>query len=286
ELVREFATVIDALETTEAEAAVILSSKPGVWIAGADIDEFRDLRTPEDGERLSQSGHELLGRLERLRIPVVAAIDGAALGGGLEVALACTYRIATDAPATRLGLPEVQLGILPGIGGTQRLPRLVGLRAALDLMLTGRLLDARRARRIGMIDEVVPTAALERIARQVARGLVEGRKQPRAGRSRGSPQWVENLPGMRGVILRKAREGVREKTHGLYPAPLKILDVVEAGLDLPMEAALRLEAKAFGKLAVTPEARSLTHVFLASTAAKNDPRLPGAPEPRDVERIA
>ena len=285
-LIAAFAEVLSRLETSDARAAIIISGKPGVWIAGADIEEFGELKTAADGERLSRTGHELLERLERLRIPVLAAIDGAALGGGLEVALACTYRIATDSPKTRLGLPEVQLGVLPGAGGTQRLPRLVGLRAALDLMLTGRQLDARRARRIGLLDEMVPTAALERISAEVARSLADGRKRPRAGRTKGSPQWMENLPGMRGVILKKARDGVMEKTRGLYPAPLKILDVVERGLDLPMKEALPLEAKAFGELSVTPEARSLAHVFLASTAAKNDPQLPGAPEARDVDRVA
>lgn len=286
DLISAFGDVLTRLEGGEARAAIILSGKPGVWIAGADIEELGRIRSADDGQRLSRSGHELLGRLERLDLPVIAAIDGAALGGGLEVALACSYRIATDSPRTKLGLPEVQLGLLPGAGGTQRLPRLVGLRAALDLMLTGRQLDARRARRIGLVDEMVPSAALERIAAEVARALIAGRKRPRAGRPKGSPQWIENLPGMRAVILRKAREGVMEKTRGLYPAPLKILDVVGAGLDLPMERALHLEAEAFGELTVTPEAGSLTHVFLASTAAKNDPQLPGNPEAREVERVA
>ena len=286
DLIAAFDRVLGELEKGPAKAAIIISDKPGVWIAGADIEEFGRLRSAADGERLSRTGHDLLARLERLPIPVVAAIDGAALGGGLEVALACTYRIATDSPKTKLGLPEVQLGILPGAGGTQRLPRLVGLRAALDLMLTGRQLDARRARRIGLVDEMVPGAALERIAAEVARALIAGRKQPRSGRAKGSPQWIENLPGMRAVILRKAREGVMEKTHGLYPAPLRILDVVGAGLDLPLERALPLEAKAFGELSVTPESRGLAHVFLASTAAKNDAQLPGDPQPREVERVA
>jgi 3-hydroxyacyl-CoA dehydrogenase/enoyl-CoA hydratase/3-hydroxybutyryl-CoA epimerase len=285
-LVDELAGVIGRLEGGEARAAVILSGKPGVWIAGADIEEFGELETAADAERVSAGGHALLQRLERLKIPVVAAIDGACLGGGLEVALACSYRIATDSPRTKLGAPEVQLGILPGAGGTQRLPRLVGLRTALDLVLTGRQLDARRAKRIGLVDEVVPAPTLERVARQAALALAAGRKQPRAGRRRGSPQWVENLPGVRGFILKKAREGVMEKTHGLYPAPLEILDVVGRGLDLPLEEGLKLEARAFGRLAVTPESRALVHVFLATTAAKNDPELPGGAEAREVDRVA
>ncbi len=285
-LIQSFDQVLSHLESSDARAAIIISDKPNVWIAGADIEEFGTLRSASDGEKLSRTGHELLRRLERLRIPVVAAIDGVALGGGLEVALACTYRIATDNPRTRLGLPEVQLGVLPGAGGTQRLPRLIGLADSLDLMLTGRQLDARRARRAGLVDEVVAAAALERIAGEVALALADGKKQPRAGRPKGSPKWMENLPGVRNVIMRKARQGVMQKTKGLYPAPLKILEVVSRGLDRPLDEALEIEARAFGQLSVTPEARSLAHVFLAGTAARNDPQLEGQPEAREVERVA
>src|SRR5690606_36073716 len=123
-------------------------------------------------------------------------------------------------------------------------------------------------------------------AAEVALALADGRKQPRAGRPKGSPKWVENLPGVRNVIMRKARQGVMQKTRGLYPAPLRILEVVGRGLDRPLDEALELEACAFGELSVTPEARSLAHVFLAGTAARNDPQLPGDPQPRDVERVA
>lgn len=285
-LIDDLSRVIRRLENGEARAAVILSAKPGVWIAGADIEELGQIRRAEDGERLSRNGHELLDRLERLTIPVVAAIDGVALGGGLEVALACTYRVASDSEKTRLGLPEVQLGLLPGGGGTQRLPRLVGLRAALDLMLTGKQLDGRRARKIGLVDEVVPAPALHDIARRIAVELASGKKTPRAGRAKGSPQWMENVPGVRALILRKARQEVMRKTRGLYPAPLEILSVVEQGLDRPVRAALELEAAGFGRLTVTPEARGLTHVFFATTAAKNDPGLPDGATARDVERLA
>jgi 3-hydroxyacyl-CoA dehydrogenase / enoyl-CoA hydratase / 3-hydroxybutyryl-CoA epimerase len=280
--------LLDRLERGEdgAEGVVLISDKPGSWIAGADIEEFRTITTAEDGERMSLAGHALLGRLERLSIPVVAAIDGVALGGGVEVALACTYRIATDNPKTKLGLPEVQLGILPGAGGSQRLPRLVGIRAALDLMLTGKQLGARRAKGVGLVDEVVPAAILLEVAKRAARELAKGTREPRAGRPRGSPQWIENLPGMRAFIFRKAREGVMSKTHGVYPAPLKILEVVQKGLDRSLEEGLALEARAFGELSATPESRSLVHLFFATTAAKNDPGLGGDAEPVDVERVA
>jgi 3-hydroxyacyl-CoA dehydrogenase/enoyl-CoA hydratase/3-hydroxybutyryl-CoA epimerase len=286
-MMEEMAEVIRRLEAGEggARAAVIVSGKPGVWIAGADIEEFEQIRTAEDGERLSHAGHELLNRLEGLSLPVVAAIDGAALGGGLEVALACAYRMATDSPRTKLGLPEVQLGILPGAGGTQRLPRLVGIASALDLMLTGRMLDGRRAKKLGLVDEVVPAPILLQAAKRAARELADGKREGRAGRAQGSPAWQENLPGVRGIIFRKARQGVLDKTHGLYPAPLRILEVVERGIDRPLREGLALEARAFGELAVTPESRGLVHLFFAKTGAENRPGLPEGTRPRPVERV-
>lgn len=286
-VVEELAGHIGRLEAgvEGVEAVVIASGKPGVWIAGADVEQLKEIESAADGEELSRTGHQLLGRLEALRIPVVAAIEGAALGGGLEVALACGYRIASEGAKTKLGLPEVQLGLIPGAGGTQRLPRLVGLRASLDLMLTGKQLDARRARKLGLVDEVVPEAILLERARSAAKDLANGRLDPRSARPRGSPQWFENLPGLRNFILHKAKQGVMAKTRGLYPAPLRLLEVVAGGLDAPLQDGLDLEARAFGKLTVSPEAKSLTHVFLASTAAKNDPMLPEGVGPSDFESI-
>jgi 3-hydroxyacyl-CoA dehydrogenase/enoyl-CoA hydratase/3-hydroxybutyryl-CoA epimerase len=287
-LLREMGALLDRLESGEGgvRAAVIVSAKKGTWIAGADIEEFKQFRTPADGEAASRAGQDLLDRLERLRIPVVAAIDGAALGGGLETALACTYRIASDSSKTKLGLPEVNLGIIPGAGGTARLPRLIGLRAALDLMLTGKQLDGRRAMKAGLVDEVVPQPVLLDVAKRQALALAAKKLEPKAARRSGSPERLENLLPMRRLIFGKARQGVMQKTHGLYPAPLALLRVVERGLDRDMRTALDLEARAFGELSVTPEARSLVHVFFTSTAAKNDAGLGGGVKPKDVDQIA
>ncbi|MBW3570938.1 MAG: fatty acid oxidation complex subunit alpha FadJ [Gemmatimonadetes bacterium] len=287
-LLRELGGILDRLENGEGgvRAAVIVSEKKGTWIAGADIEEFKEFQTAADAEAASRAGQEMLERLERLRMPVVAAIDGAALGGGLETALACTYRIASDSPKTKLGLPEVNLGIIPGAGGTARLPRLIGLRAALDLMLTGKQLDARRAMKAGIVDEVVPQPVLLEVASRQAMALAAKKLQPRVARRSGSPERMENLLPMRKLIFSKARQGVMQKTHGLYPAPLRLLKVVEAGLDRDVRQAQELEARAFGELAVTPEARSLVHVFFTSTAAKNDAGLGDDVEPKKVDQIA
>lgn len=287
DLVGEMEEVIRTLESSDnIRAAVIISGKPEVFIAGADIQEFTKIETAADGEAMSRSGHELLNRLEGLRMPVIAAINGAALGGGLELALACTFRIATDSPKTKIGLPEVQLGIVPGAGGTQRLPRLIGLRASLDLMLTGKQLDARRARKLGLVDEVVPSAVLLSAAQRAGAEIAAGTRATKPGRPKGSPQWLENLPGLRAFIIKKAREGVVEKTRGLYPAPLRIIEVVDKGIDLPLSEGLELEAKAFGELSVTPESRSLVHVFFATTGAKSGPGLEQQAEASDVNRLA
>jgi 3-hydroxyacyl-CoA dehydrogenase/enoyl-CoA hydratase/3-hydroxybutyryl-CoA epimerase len=153
-------------------------------------------------------------------------------------------------------------------------------------MLTGKQLDGRRARSAGIVDEVVPSAILPQVARQVANDLADGRKEPKGAARRKSPQWMENLPGMRQVIFSKARQGVMSKTKGLYPAPLRLLDVVENGLDRDLDEGLELEARAFGELAVTPEARSLVHLFFVTTAAKNDPALGETIKTEKVDRIA
>jgi 3-hydroxyacyl-CoA dehydrogenase/enoyl-CoA hydratase/3-hydroxybutyryl-CoA epimerase len=174
----EFVALFARLERdTTVHGAVLISGKPDVWIAGADIEEFLQLKTSADAERLSRDGQMLLDSIERLRVPLVAAIHGACLGGGLETALACRYRIATDSPRTLLGLPEVQLGLIPGAGGTQRLPRRIGLTSALDLILTGKHVRAQKALQLGLVDELVHPSILRTIAIKRAREVAEGRRK-------------------------------------------------------------------------------------------------------------
>ena len=150
---REFAALIDHLESDDSiRGAVLISGKKDIFIAGADIDEFVKFTSAVEAERLSREGQLMLDRLETVRVPIVAAIHGACLGGGLETTLACRYRIVTDHPKTVLALPEVQLGLIPGLGGTQRLPQVVGLRNALDMILTGKNIRARKAWQMGLAD--------------------------------------------------------------------------------------------------------------------------------------
>jgi 3-hydroxyacyl-CoA dehydrogenase/enoyl-CoA hydratase/carnithine racemase len=216
----------------------------------------------------------------------VAAVHGAALGGGLEVALACHYIVASDDPATQLGLPEVMLGLLPAAGGTQRLVARVGLTAALPLLLTGKKLRARQALKLGLVDAVTTPGGIAETAAKAALALAEGtlsRKEP-SGRRR-LEDALARLGPARSLVLRKAREGVQRKTRGLYPAPLAILDCVERGLARGEAAGLACEAELFGDLVVSPESRSLVWLFEAMTERKKAPKAAGGDGPRRVEHL-
>jgi 3-hydroxyacyl-CoA dehydrogenase/enoyl-CoA hydratase/3-hydroxybutyryl-CoA epimerase len=286
----EFGQLFGRIETDPTlRGVVLLSGKPDTWIAGADIDEFLTIVSAADAESLSRGGQALLARLDTLRIPDVAAIHGACLGAGLETALACRYRIATDHPKTVLALPEVQLGIIPGGGGTQRLPRLVGLQRALDMILTGRNIRARKALQMGLVDELVHPAILRDVALDRVRRLADGSLEPRHSPKGRGPAGLllEDNPLGRSLVFRKAREGVVARTHGHYPAPLAALAAVQAGYDGGPELGYRMESRAFGECAVTDVARELIFLFFATTALKKDPGVDEEPppEPRDVETL-
>src|SRR5918998_1871004 len=181
-LAEEFYQALAQLERDEgARGAVLMSGKPDSFIVGADVEQLLSARTAADAESMSRQGQEFLMRLERLRLPVVAAIHGPCLGGGLEVTLACTYRIATDHSKTVLALPEVQLGLIPGAGGTQRLPRLIGLQEALSIILEGRNVRAKRALKLGLVDELVHPAILGDVALRRARELADATRKRRSG---------------------------------------------------------------------------------------------------------
>jgi 3-hydroxyacyl-CoA dehydrogenase/enoyl-CoA hydratase/3-hydroxybutyryl-CoA epimerase len=266
---------------------VLISGKTDGFIAGADINQIAAAKMATDAERLSRAGQGLLDRLESLRVPAVAAIHGACLGGGLEVALACRYRVCSDHPKTVFAQPEVQLGIIPGMGGTQRLPRRVGLQAALDMILTGRNVRAPRALAMALVDEMVHPAILRDIAVERALALAEGRiKGPRAPRGGAVNLALEHNPLGRSVVFRKARESVMQKTHGHYPAPLAALDAVRAGYERGRAAGLQEEARLFGEMAMTAVSRELVFLFFASNAAKKDPGVDEpAPAPHAVHKL-
>ena len=235
--------------------------------------------TAKEAEAISRGAHEWLDRVEASRKPFVAAIHGAALGGGLEVALACHYRIATDHPKTVLALPEVMLGVLPAAGGTQRLPRLIGLQRALPMLLTGKRVRAAQAYRHGLVDALTSPGGLVETAAKAALGLANGTLKP----NRDKQPFTEKplaLPPLRAYALGKARDEVMKKTRGLYPAPLEILACVEKGLADGMEAGQEEEAVRFGRLVGSDGSKNLIRLFDAMTALKKTPK---GDEPRARE---
>jgi 3-hydroxyacyl-CoA dehydrogenase / enoyl-CoA hydratase / 3-hydroxybutyryl-CoA epimerase len=280
------ALLIRIRDDAEIRAVVLISGKPDNFIAGADIEEFTALTTQAEAERLSFEGQEMVSRVETLPKPVVAAIHGACLGGGLELALACSWRVATDHPKTQLGLPEVQLGLIPGAGGCQRLPRLIGARAALDMILTGRSERGTKALRLGLVDELVPKSILLRTATEAAGRLAKG-GPPRRATQGGLPGFfLDRTPAGRRLVYRQARAQVLKKTGGHYPAPLAALEAVRIGLEHGVAAGLAEEHRAFGHLAVGEVSRKLVQIFFANTALKKDDGVPpGSASPRQIRRL-
>ena len=267
---------------------MLISGKPDTFIAGADIEEFVALPNQAAAEALSRDGQAMLDRVAAFPKPVVAAIHGACLGGGLELALACHYRIATDHPKTQLGLPEVQLGILPGAGGCQRLPRLIGVRAALDIILAGKSERAAKAFKLGMVDELVPPALLRerRGGRRPAAGRV-GRAAARPpGRPRRRSCSTANPLG-RALVYRMARKSVMAKTGGHYPAPLAALEAVRAGMEQGMRAGLVEEHRALRRAG--GERRSPASWSRSSSPPPRSRRTTASPRaprrPRPVRRL-
>lgn len=282
----ELEDLLQRLANDEPVKAIVLrSGKPDSFIAGADIEEFVQLRSVEEAVRLSKDGQLLMQRIADSPKPIVAAIHGACVGGGLELALACHYRVASDHPKTVLGLPEVQLGLIPGAGGSNRLPRLIGARAALDIILAGKSERASKAFKIGLVDELVPEAILLDTAIAAAERLARGTKRPRR-KQQAMDLAIDGTPLGRLLVYRKAGEMLAEKTGGNYPAPPRALDVVRTSLEDGMTRGLEAEAQAFGELAMTDVSRRLVEIFFATTALKKDDGVPaGMGTARPVRRI-
>jgi 3-hydroxyacyl-CoA dehydrogenase/enoyl-CoA hydratase/3-hydroxybutyryl-CoA epimerase len=261
---RELEAALAEISSDEvATGLVILSGKAEGFVAGADISELAGMDR-EAAYLASRRAQGILDRLDALTLPTVAAVHGPCLGGGLELALACQGRIITDSPATQMGLPEVQLGLIPGAGGTQRLPRLVGLSAALDLILTGKSLRPAKIVKLGLAAEAVPVTLLRERAALLVERLREG-KEPTASKT--LKERIVDSAVARPQVLGAARKKLLEK-GGHFPAPFKALTAIEQGLSLGMADGQAIEAKLFSELVGTPVNRALTHVFQATTAAK------------------
>jgi 3-hydroxyacyl-CoA dehydrogenase / enoyl-CoA hydratase / 3-hydroxybutyryl-CoA epimerase len=264
---------------------VITSAKEGSFIAGADIAEISEIATPEIGRYKAALGQDVFSKIAELRVPTIAAINGHCLGGGCELALACTYRIMAITPTARIGLPETKLGILPGFGGTQRLPKIVGVQKALEMILAGKLLDVRSALKAGLIDAAVAPALLfeAAVARLRARPVPARPKLGLMGR------LIESA-SLRPLLLKKALERAEAKAHGHYPAIPAVIDVFRATLALPPDRGgvsregEKIEAEAFARLVMTDVSRNLRALYFLDDGQKK--YTPYRTEPRPIRRAA
>ena len=269
----EISAMLDDIEQDNSiKGVVVISGKSNSFVAGADISMLAACKTAEDATKIAAGGQAVFDRIENMKATFVAAIHGPALGGGLELALACHYRVCTDSSKTQVGLPEVQLGLLPGSGGTQRLPRLIGIQQAMKMMLTGSPARAKQAKKYGIVDDVVPESVLLDVAEQFALKRKPEREAPQKGLM---SKMLETTGPGRNIMFKKAREATFSKTKGNYPAPGFIIDVIETGMTEGMKAGLKAEAEAFGKLVMTPESFQLRQIFFATTEMKKENGVEG-----------
>lgn len=283
---QELDKVLDSLAgKSSLKAVALISKKKDIFIAGADIKEIEGITRPADGLQKAKAGQDILNKLEDLPIPTIAVIDGVALGGGCELALACQYRMATFNEKVRIGLPEVNLGIFPAFGGTYRLPRLIGLPEGLNMILTGKPVDSNKALRLGLVDRLVPLNSfsgtqnefggtqngldyyLNTFIEDIRQGRVTANKYAclPAGRRRrkikGLPAFLETSLLGQWLIFRQSVQSVLKNTKGFYPAPLKAIAVIKRNFYMDRTKGLDVEAREFSELATTAVSKNLIHVF-------------------------
>lgn len=264
EVMKHFDEAVDFVgRDSETKALVISSPKTDMFIAGADIREISKLESLEAARHLVDYGQELFNRLLSLPQPTVAAVNGICLGGGLEVTLYCDRRIASYGKSTLFGLPEVSIGLVPGLGGTQRLPRIIGLKPTIDMLLSGKPIELTKALELGLIDRAVEHGKLldeaEKLALELADSKIDRQTEWNARDAR-----AEEKDGgfeKRKSILKISNRAVQIRTKGFYPAPKKALDIIFKGLEDGLEAGMRYEAEAFAELAYSTIARNLINVY-------------------------
>ncbi|XP_066450509.1 trifunctional enzyme subunit alpha, mitochondrial [Eleutherodactylus coqui] len=299
QLQAEFSDVMDEVWADDAvRSAVLISAKPGCFIAGADINMIESCKSSQEVSQLSQAGQKMFEKLEKSPKPIVAAINGSCLGGGLEVAIACQYRVATKDKKTVLATPEVLLGLLPGAGGTQRLPKMLGLPASFDMMLTGKNIRADKAKKMGLVDQLIDPLGpglkspeertmeyLEEVAVDYARGIADKKVslKKQKGLMAKITDYVMSIAFVRQRIYEMVEKRVRKQTKGLYPAPLKIIQVVKTGREQGSEAGYLDESLRFGELAMTSESKALIGLYHGQVQCKKNKF--GTPQ-KEVKNLA
>lgn len=281
--------VLSELKKSSYKAVIFKSNKPKIFIAGADIDEIRAMTTKDQFNKAVEGGQEIFNELEDLPMPTIAAIHGACAGGGCEFIMSCDYRIASDDPSTRIGLPETKLGIIPGFGGCVRMPRIIGLPAALDIILAGKLERPAKALKIGLIDQLVhPSILLEQALIKAKEVIKEGGKKrrktykPKAA----ADKFMHSFLG-RPVVFSQAKKSVMKLTSGHYPAPLKAIEVISKTYGMTDRArAMEIERAAFVEAAATDVSKNLIHVFDLTEMVKKQSGVAGKDvKPKKVEHL-
>lgn len=273
----ELEDTLDVLaKKADIDILFIKSAKKDIFIAGADINEIESLKDEEDAYKKVRRGQIILRKISILPFTTVAVIDGACLGGGLELALNCDYRIATQGAKTKIGLPEVSLGVLPGFGGTQILKRLIGEQKALELILGSKILNGAKAEKLGVVDFSVPNGYLEFKLQSMSEKEIVAKKYKKSPLERFVPF----------IIYHFAKKEVMKKTKGKYKAPLSVIDLFEKTRSLPINEGLEAEARAFSKLAVTDTSKNLIKLFFTSEELKRDTGVDSTVETKPIETTA
>ncbi len=275
----ELEHILDTLEKDRSiKALFIESAKDSIFIAGADIKEIKEFKNAKEIMEKLSHGQAIFNKIENLPFPTVAVIDGACLGGGLELAMSCTYRIATSESHTRLGLVEVSLGIIPGLGGTQRLPKLVGFRKAIELISASKRLKADKALKLGLVDASVPKGYLAFKKEEFIRDILENVLEKKVQKYRKGILWYEKILFIKIMIASLARNAVFKKTKGHYYAPIEAINVMEKTLTMPLEQGLQIELKAFEPLASSKISKNLIELFFTSELLKKETFSRAKPE--------
>jgi len=291
-VLEELEKAINVIDGNKAiRVLLITSEKKDIFIAGADINEIKAISSSEDALAKVSRGQNILTKISKLKIPTIAVINGACLGGGLELALACKYRVAVVNHKTALGLPEVNLGIIPGFGGTQRLPKLVGLQQSLKIILSGKAIDARKAFQIGLVDHIAREEFLEEsLSEFVTEILQENEKNKflalrhKAAKKR---RIFENFLLGNIIVFYLAKKDLFEKTKGQYPAPFYALEVIRKTYGSSKEDhGLKTELDAFCELAVSDISKNLIEIFFTSEALKKDSGVEGEIKIKEIKNAA
>lgn len=260
EVLEELDAILDDLKKIDSlEAIVIDSAKPNIFVAGADIKEIEAFKTEDEVHSHIKKGNKIFEKLESFEVPTIAYINGACMGGGLELALACKYRVATTSAKTKLAFPEIKLGFFPGLGGTQRAPKLIGLVNALDMILTGKNLDAKKALRIGLVDEIFDDGQKEfKLSDFIQRTIDKKiKRKPLSFMNKLlQSNWITQE-----LVFYKTLKSIEKKVNREFNAPYMALEVIKQTFNKSYEDGIKIEARAFSILAATKESKYMIELF-------------------------